>query len=172
MWKCRSARDLYVHLVLYSGFHDDDRDIVQDSVRGLAAKTGLTIAAVRHALGVLMAAKLLRRQDDLLIVTKWIPAKKISARAPSAGITEEERQERERQRQKEARKEERARVRAQELKQAGKTEFMLYYEGLVAKAEAGDLEAAALVKRHRATYENHCKNLAMNDNKSTKSETK
>lgn len=155
VWSCLSAKLLYIHLVLAAGFHDDDRDIVNDSFRGLAAKTGLTLSSVRHAVRVLTDSGLLRRQDDLWIVKKWIPVKKISQRPTSAPISEEERQERERIRQKEARKEERARARAEELKATGKTEFMIYYEGLLQKAESGDREAARLVERHRATYEAH-----------------
>lgn len=44
-----------------------------------------------------------------------------------------------------------------EIRKTGKTPFMVYYESLVAKAEAGDVEAASLVKQHKATYELHKK---------------
>lgn len=159
VWRCESARTLYYFFVLACGYHDDDRDTLDISFRGLAAVTGLSLAAVRHGCGVLMAAKLLRRQGDLWIVTKWIPTRKISARPQEDAQATARREEEKRQRAREQRIEERQRARSEELKAAGKTEFMLYYEGLEAKAAAGDAEAARLMERHRATYEAHKANL-------------
>lgn len=155
VWSCKSARDLYVYLCLTSGYHDDDRDIIVDSLRGIAAKSGLSLSAVRHAVQVLTTAKLLRREADIWVVTKWIPTRKISARPSTDAAANEQRAERERQRLKEERKEQRERQNLEAIRAQGKTSFMLYYESQMKKAAEGDAEAAKIVARNKAQYEAH-----------------
>ena len=46
-------------------------------------------------------------------------------------------------------------ARRENLLNQGKTQFMIYYESLMQKAEAGDIEAAQLVKKHAAMYKQH-----------------
>lgn len=72
IYKNHNARILYLHLVLKAGYHDDDRDIVTVSIRNLAAYSGLTVSAVRHALGVLERAQLLTRTPQGYRVKKWV----------------------------------------------------------------------------------------------------
>jgi regulator of protease activity HflC (stomatin/prohibitin superfamily) len=43
--------------------------------------------------------------------------------------------------------------------ESGKTPYMLYYEELQRKAEAGDLQAAELVRRNKTTYEMHAQSI-------------
>lgn len=72
IYRNRNARILYLHLVLKSGYHDDDRDLVTLSIRNLAAYSGLTISAVRHSLGVLERAQLLTKTPQGYRVKKWV----------------------------------------------------------------------------------------------------
>lgn len=152
-----NARLLYVHMALKAGYHDDDRDVLETSIRILAAQTGLTISAVRHALHVLEVVQLIKREGSTWIVKKWLPMQTTSPRPKATqkqlDVVAHEAQLRARQ----ERKEELERLRREEIKAAGKTEFMLYYEGLQEKAQLGDPEAIKLVARHRGTYEAHLK---------------
>lgn len=68
------CRLLYLHMALKSGWHDNDRDRLTASYRTLAADTGLTVSAVRHAIKVLTAAQLISRDDETWTwtVRKWI----------------------------------------------------------------------------------------------------
>lgn len=70
-----NCRLVYLHLVCKSGYHDDDRDTLQLSIRRIAADVGITLSAARHAIAQLMAAQLLKRLDDgRWHVLKWIVA--------------------------------------------------------------------------------------------------
>lgn len=80
VYSSRSATTLYLHLVLKSGYHDDDRDLITTSIRRLCLATGLTLSACRHALAVLQAAGLITREGTALRVKKWLPEQPISAR--------------------------------------------------------------------------------------------
>lgn len=83
VYRCLSARVLYLHMVLAAGYHDDDLDKVSKSLRGLAWETGLSVAAVRHGLQVLQKAGLLEpAETGTWIVKKWIPAETPSKRQP------------------------------------------------------------------------------------------
>lgn len=72
IYKNQNARILYLHLVLKAGYHDDDRDLVTLSIRNLAAYSGLTVSAVRHALGVLERQQLLVKTSHGYRVKKWV----------------------------------------------------------------------------------------------------
>lgn len=150
-----SAKLLYIQMALKAGYHDDDRDIVDASIRHLAMTTGITFSACRHALRVLEAAQLIRREGDAWIVKKWLPAQAISARPKKVQENQEQREAEARIREKQERKEAREREKARELEAQGKTQFMLYYEGLQQKAASGDTEAQKLLKKHEATYIQH-----------------
>lgn len=162
LYRSSSVRLVYLHLVLKSGYHDDDRDLCAVSIRRLANDCGLTVAATRHALGLLEKAAMITRQGPLWLVKKWVVERPISARAKSEkqqrtqdlrAQEEAERAQRERERRREEKKRE-------DLRAAGKTPFMVYYESLQAKAAQGDPEAIRLVEVHRATYQAHQAELA------------
>lgn len=72
VYRCQNARLLYVHMALKCGYHDDDRDILNDSIRTLAIRTGLTVSATRHALGVLQSASLITREGSAWRIKKWV----------------------------------------------------------------------------------------------------
>lgn len=150
-----NARLLYVHMALKSGYHTEDRDVLDMSIRNLSVSAGLTFSATRHALRLLEASKLIKRQGDVWIVKKWLPAQTIAQRP---NLTEEQLESAEKlkkAREHEEQKEQQDREKAMEAAAQGKTQFMLYYEGLQRKADEGDLEAKQLVKKHEATYRAH-----------------
>ena len=157
LYKNPAVRLVYIHLVLKSGYHDHDRDLIDISIRKLAWDTGLTVAAARHALGQLIRYHLLARQGRLWYVRKFVLEQPITGRAKTK--RQEQRQEAEaaimnerRERELKAQENERH---ALELRNQGKTQFMVYYEELQAKAAAGDPEAARLVIQHKQTYNAH-----------------
>ena len=99
LYRNPSVRQLYLHLVLVSGYHDSDLDRVAVSVRGLASQTGLTISAVRHALDVMTKAGLVRREGGALMVTKYVLKDGIPKRARTKKEQQEQQQSREREQQ-------------------------------------------------------------------------
>lgn len=155
-----NARLVYLHLVLKSGYHDNDRDLVRMSLRRIAAETGLSLSAIRHAVAQLERAQLLSRQGDIWFVKKWIIEQKISTRARTARQQKQIEIEAEKRRENEKREQEAAieKQRREQIAAQGKTSFMLFYESLEKKAAAGDLEAAESVKKYKSMYMQHKKN--------------
>lgn len=76
-----SVRCVYMHLTFKSGYHDDDRDQIRTSLRRIAADTGCTLAAVRHAVRALQKAGLLKIEGKTWHVTKWVVGQAITTRA-------------------------------------------------------------------------------------------
>ena len=74
VYRNKNARLIYLHLALKAGYHDDDRDVINMSIRTTAWKVGLTVSATRHALALLERAGLLKRTGLGWTVTKWIQA--------------------------------------------------------------------------------------------------
>lgn len=90
------ARDLYLYMVLKSGYHNEDRDQIRKSIRSLAIDTGMSISAVRHALRVLINNGLLVPMLGGYTVTKFVIEKKPTRRAQN--MTDQQLQERARER--------------------------------------------------------------------------
>lgn len=151
----KNCRLLYLHLVLASGYHDDDRDIVEISIRNIASASGLTVSATRHALRILEAYGLVARNGNVWTVKKWVVEKTITPRPRNQREQKQREQANDRRARDDAREREREleRERAQRLRSEGKTPFMVYYEGLLKEAAEGDVDAQKTVERHRATYE-------------------
>lgn len=80
LYRNHNVRLVYLHLVLKSGYHDQDRDLITVSIRNLAASVGLTVSATRHAVAQLEAAQLLRHEGSTWRVRKWIAADPPTAR--------------------------------------------------------------------------------------------
>lgn len=80
VWASSSCRELYLYMVLKSGWHDDDRDMIRSSIRQLSAATGLTKSAVEHAIRQLSKAGLLAKEGQAFRVTKWTLQPKPSPR--------------------------------------------------------------------------------------------
>ena len=154
------SRLLYIHMALKAGYHDDDRDVLDMSLRNLAAASGMTLSACRHALRILENAQLITRHGDVWMVKKWLPAAPISARPKKTAPDQDAAREAERKlRERQERKENQERQAREAMAEQGKTPFMAYYEGLQAKAAAGDMEAARLVRKHEETYRQHQKQM-------------
>lgn len=80
IYRNKNAVLLYVHMCLKCGYHDEDRDVLEISIRNLAIRSGLSVSATRHALLKLEASKLIARQDGRWYVRKWVPTVDISPR--------------------------------------------------------------------------------------------
>lgn len=162
LYRSSSCRLLYLHLVLKSGYHDDDRDLVQLSIRRAAIETGLTVSAARHALEQLMKAGLITRQGPLYQVRKFVMERTITKRAQNKKEAQNLRAREVQEEEKLKREAERA---AYERKQAalakqGKNSFMIYYESLLERAKAGDLQAAQEAKSLEKDYLYHQQEVA------------
>lgn len=157
LYRNHNVRLVYLHMALRSGYHDEDRDLLDISLRRLSIEVGLTVSATRHALSVLERAQLVSRQGNLWSVKKWIIQDQPSQR-PKTTRQKKDQEESVRRDAQRVLNEVEADRRAQErnaLRSKGKTQFMLYYEALVKRAQEGDADAAQLVERHRQMYETH-----------------
>lgn len=154
IYKNQAARMIYLHLVLKSGYHDQDRDLIQVSIRSLARDTGLTIAAVRHALQQLEKFQLIARRGTWTKVRKFIVEQPITKRASTKKLEDTKKFQEIREAESAARAAEREKYEKEQLKLAkqGKNSFMIYYEELLKRAEAGDLQAAADVRANEKAY--------------------
>lgn len=170
LYKSTSVRLVYLHLVLKSGWHDNDRDIAHVSLRSLAADTGLTLSAVRHAVEQLRKAHMVATKDGTMWVRKWLseqqvtPRKQSERQAKAAQQREAEQREREQREAAQQREKEQREV----ARQQGKTQFMLYYEQKMAEAEAGDEKAKRIVESRRAMYEQHAQAMQAEQSKGGK----
>lgn len=150
LYKNHNVRLVYMHLVLVSGYHDNDRDIVRTSIRNLAADTGISISAVRHAIRMLERWQMLIRHGNVWTVRKWCKEQPITTRLRAEKNARRKAQEEEAavaRRQQEA-KEEEERRRYQELTKDGRSSYEHYISSLQARAAAGDIEAIAALNRH------------------------
>lgn len=150
VYKNVNCRLVYMHLALRAGYHDNDRDICNVSLRTLATEVGITLSACRHALAVLARAKLVARQGTLLIVRKWTIEGPITPRAKTVKQQKQQQAaaqavaiQEQRNRQRQA-----ADEKFKEQYTDGPTAFRIYYEEMRKKAAAGDLEAQAFVKQN------------------------
>lgn len=74
IYRNRNARLVYLHLVLRSGYHDSDRDMIDISIRNLAMAVGLSVSATRHSLACLEREKLISRDGSKWRILKWVVA--------------------------------------------------------------------------------------------------
>lgn len=161
LYRNHNVRLVYLHMVLKSGWHDEDRDILDQSIRVLAQGTGLSISTVRHALKQLEKSHLIVRQGNVWSVRKWVLQETPTPR-PRTRKEQKQSDVSSRRAAEQAAldtKLEQTRIEREQLRAAGKSPFMLYYESLQRKAAAGDVDAQELVARHRSTYEEHTKSM-------------
>lgn len=149
--RSRNATLLYLYMALRAGWHDTDRDLLDESIRQLSIHSGLTISATRHALGQLTKAGLIKRNGTVWMVTKWVPEQPVTARAKTARQQQAIEREAQRRRDQEARDREDQIERQRRLQMAasGQTYYQAYINDLRARADAGDQEAAAALQRHQ-----------------------
>lgn len=157
IYRNHNCRLIYLHMVLKSGYHDNDRDLIEISIRTLAAEVGLTISATRHALGILTRAKLVERQGELWYVKKWLIEENMTPRPKTRKEAKERAQTDLRQAADQRREQEADNIRRhrEELRQIGKTDFMIWYEQKIKAAADGDVDAQRSVERNKAVYERH-----------------
>lgn len=170
LYRNHNVRLVYLHMCLRCGYHDNDRDMLRMSIRAIAADTGLSVSATRHALALLLRAKLIERIGDVWRVFKWIPEQQISARPATKKQQQQQTAraiEQQQQREREARENEQKRQR-EVFEQSGKTTYMVYYESQLEAARNGDLDAQKIVERNRELYEAHKKRMEQNQWKSAK----
>ena len=162
-----NVRLVYLHLVLKSGYHDYNRDMISISLRQLSTEVGITLGAVRHALEILTKAKMIYKKDNVFHVRKWIVEQKITSRATKIRQEQAIQNQKDRESADKAREEEykRRQNRIDELRKQGKTEYMLYYENMMKKAQNGDLDALKIVERNRSIYEEHKARIEAENNK-------
>ena len=146
IYRNKNVCRLYFHLCLKAGYHDDDRDVVKLSIRGMAYETGLSLSAIRNAIGQLLKHGLLEKTGDSLKVRKFVVEMPISKRArtrkeidPGKAV------------QKALQEETQDRMRAGE-----KTSWMKLYEYKMKAAKAGDKAAQKFVKDHAQQYKEQC----------------
>lgn len=155
IYRNQNSRLVYLHLALKAGYHDNDRDLTDISIRRLAAEVGLTMSATRHALGILQKFQLIQKDGTLWRVKKFVLEQTITTRPKSEKKRKE--QEAEQQRiaaeieQKEREQEEKRKEK--ELRKSGKTSFMVYYEEMEVAAAQGDPVALDIVRRNKKFYE-------------------
>lgn len=137
-----NARLVYLHMVLASGYHDNDRDQTEISIRRISYETNLTISAVRHALGCLERAGLISRTGITWTVKKFVLETSITPRVRSE------------KKRREAENAARAKAIQEEQEQREKEESRKYREmrkhgdplrdqvlDLMKRADAGDADA-------------------------------
>lgn len=137
-----NARLVYLHMVLASGYHDNDRDQMEMSIRRISYETNLTISAVRHALGCLERAGLISRTGITWTVKKFVLESTITPRVRSE------------KKRREAENAARAKAIQEEQEQREKEETRKYREmrkhgdplrdqvlDLMKRADAGDTDA-------------------------------
>lgn len=157
LYRNPGTRLVYLHLCLRSGYHDYDRDISRLSLRHLARDTGLTLAAVRHAIAQLLKYEMIIRRPEGWQVRKFVVEQPISKRARTKGEVKQQQQRDERDRAHEQLVNQRQQLQkmVDDYWAQGKTSFMVYYEEMVKKAMAGDAQAAAWTAENSKTYEQH-----------------
>ena len=146
IYRNKNVCRLYFHLCLKAGYHDDDRDIIRLSVRGMSYETGLSLSATRNAIVQLLKYGLLEKTSGILKVRKFVVEMPISKRArtrkeidPGKAV------------QKALQEETQDRMRAGE-----KTSWMKLYEYKMKAAKAGDKAAQQFVKDHAQQYKEQC----------------
>lgn len=161
VYRNRHAVLIYLHLALKAGWHDHDRDLVEMSLRKIMLETGISLSAVRHAVRILEAANLIKRQGTLWYVRKWEMSQEPTPRPKNARQKRQIDIAAERQAQNERREMEAEIEHARREKQfaEGKNPYMIWYEQQMKKAAAGDIEAQKSVERNRKTYEQHVQSM-------------
>ena len=154
VYRSETTRLVYLHLCLTAGYHETDRDLVDKSIRTIARETDLSKSAVEHAIRQLQKYGLVQRQGAALLVKKFVMGEEIGKRAKSkreerqiAAAVERQRQHEAQEREYQLKVLERQRYEAQ-----GTNAYIEYCKALKAKADAGDVDAAASFKRHESAY--------------------
>lgn len=158
LYRNKKVRLVYLHLVLKSGYHDNDRDLIDISIRNLAGGVGLSVSATRHALHILEQARMIKRAGSLWHVRKFIVEQEITPRAKTqkeskkkAAAVAEQQASQALDNELDAR-----RKRQQWLRDNNLSEFIIYYEDVVRRANAGDVDAQETARKRKDMYIADC----------------
>lgn len=166
LYKNKNAVIVYLHLCLRAGYQDENRDIVETSIRRLASDLNMTVSTIRNALKRLHDYNLVTFENRQIKVKKWFlqetptPRPKTAKQAKQQdqqAIRKHYEEERRRQINKEDAEREQEIRRQQLLLRRGKTVYMEVYEQYQEAAELGDALAIEMVKKHKERYENEKK---------------
>lgn len=157
VYRNKNATWLYLWMAIKAGYHDNDRDQVKKSIRNLAADSGLTVSAVRHALKLLASMGLVHVTPEGFQVLKYLMPEEPTPRARTAKKEREAAAAESRNRANQEREEAAAaaRSRHEQLRAMGKDEWMVYYEQRYAEGKAGDAASMEWCKKNWSTYEKH-----------------
>lgn len=135
----KNAVLLYLHLCLRAGYHAEDRDIVDISVRRLAVEVGITYSAARHALSVLRKHKLVFVHSSLVLnVCKFVIPTEIPSRSSAKKTIEQERFEEQMRLDREEQKKRQDERKKRDDAQLGPLSLLTYLDE---KAKGGDQKA-------------------------------
>lgn len=159
VYRNKNVRLVYLHLVLKSGYHDNDRDLIDISIRNLAWGVGLSVSATRHALHILEQARMIKRSGPLWHVRKFIIEQEITPRAKTtkeakkkaAAVAEQQASQALNTRLDEERE------KRQILHDNHTSNFIIYYEDLVRRAMDGDVDAQEIARKRYDMYIADCK---------------
>lgn len=146
IYRNKNVCRLYFHLCLKAGYHDDDRDDVKLSIRGMAYGTGLSLSATRNAIQQLKKYGLLEQQNGGMKVRKFIVEAPISKRARKRKEIDTGTAIRDAMQE-----ESTTRIKAGE-----KTSWMVMYEMKMKAARAGDNAAQKFVQDKADFYKQQC----------------
>lgn len=154
LWSNNNIVRLYYYMAMVAGYHAQDMDIVDVSIRSLALRVGITVSATRNALRQLAKYHLITRQGNLWKVMKVIPGQTYTKRKKQP-TAEQQAAERQREQLITAQAEERARQDAeiQSYYDKGTSPMEVYLEDLKRRAEAGDPEAIPIWNRRAKDYQ-------------------
>lgn len=154
LWGNNNIVRLYYYMAMVAGYHAQDMDIVDISIRTLALRVGITVSATRNALKQLTKYHLITRQGNLWKVMKVIPGQTYTKRKKQP-TAEQQAAERQREQLITAQAEERARRDAemQSYREKGTSSLEVYLEDLKRRAEAGDPEAIPIWNRRAKDYQ-------------------
>jgi len=81
LYNCLSARIIYFHLVLKSGWGEKNQDFCRASIRSLQADLHLSFSAVRHGLDVLVKTAMIKKVEGGFMVRKFCAPTQAGTRA-------------------------------------------------------------------------------------------
>lgn len=160
LYRNKNCRLVYLHLCLKSGYHNEDRDLIDISIRNLAWAVGLSVSATRHALSLLESARMIKRHNQLWHVRKFVLEQEITPREKTVKGQKKAQEARIQRAQNEAlsAKLDEERERRMKLQDSHTSDFIIYYENQVKKAKDGDIDAQGTIRKRRELYLQDCKN--------------
>lgn len=159
VYRNKNVRLVYLHLVLKSGYHDNDRDLIDISIRNLAWAVGLSVSATRHALHILELAKMIKRAGPLWHVRKFVIEQEITPRVKTAKEAKKKAVAEAEQQASQAlnTRLDKEREQRQNLQDNNTSNFIIYYEGVVRRAQDGDIDAQEIARKRYDMYIADCK---------------